>query len=172
MVQTKAQGGRNITTSSVMVWACIDRNLCWNRKRRLLFIVHRPRKTNFCVPFLFFVHIYMLKRQHIYIYIYIHIYIYKYLYLYIHTSICCCFRRKTKTQVIFLFPFTVCSLCKGKFVVCSCVFQEINKSYPFANELNGLNRVANLWTLRHPLNTCDGILCSLFKCVGSVHNVQ
>ncbi len=62
--------------------------------------------------------------------------------LYIY--ICCRFTKKsnikqiTEDQAIFLNPFTVCSSCKRKFVVCSCVDEEKNGSYPFANGLNGL----------------------------------
>ncbi len=39
----------------------------------------------------------------------------------------------------FLYPFTVCSSCKQKFVVCLFVDRETNGSYPFANGLNRLN---------------------------------
>ncbi len=48
------------------------------------------------------------------------------------------FKRKTKAEAIFLNPFIVCSLCKRKFVVCPVVNEQTNKSYPFANGLNGL----------------------------------
>jgi hypothetical protein len=47
----------------------------------------------------------------------------------------------------FLNLFTVCSMCKRKFVVCLFVDKETNRSYPLANGLNGLNglnRVARL----------------------------
>jgi hypothetical protein len=50
-------------------------------------------------------------------------------------------RRKSngkRKQVIFLNPFTVCSLCKRKFVVCPFGDEETNRNYPFANGLNGL----------------------------------
>ncbi len=33
-------------------------------------------------------------------------------------------KRKTKDQAIFLYPFTVCSSCKRKFVVCSFVDEK------------------------------------------------
>jgi hypothetical protein len=46
--------------------------------------------------------------------------------------------RKTEAQSIFLNPFTVCSLCKQKFVVCQFVDEDTIGSYPFANGLNGL----------------------------------
>jgi hypothetical protein len=41
-------------------------------------------------------------------------------------------------------PFTVCSSCKGKFVICPFVDEETKGSYPFANGLNGLNGLAYL----------------------------
>ncbi len=49
---------------------------------------------------------------------------------------------KTKDLAIFLNSFTVCSSCKGKFVVCPFVDEEINRIYLFAKGLNGL---AYLW---------------------------
>jgi hypothetical protein len=55
---------------------------------------------------------------------------------YIYIS--CCFKQKTKKrppQAIFLNPFTICSSCKCKFVVCLFVDEETNGSYPFANYL-------------------------------------
>jgi hypothetical protein len=53
--------------------------------------------------------------------------------------ICCNlkWKPKTKAQAIFLNPFTVCSSCKRKFVVCPFVDKEPKESYPFANSLNG-----------------------------------
>jgi hypothetical protein len=42
-------------------------------------------------------------------------------------------KRKMKAQSDFLNPFTVCSSCKQKFVVCPFVDEETNTSYPFAN---------------------------------------
>jgi hypothetical protein len=45
---------------------------------------------------------------------------------------------KTKAQTIFLDPFTICSLCKRKIVVCPVVDEEKNGNYPFAYGLNGL----------------------------------
>ncbi len=44
----------------------------------------------------------------------------------------------------FLNQFTVCSLCKCKFVVCLFFYEETNGSYPFANRLNRLNGLAHL----------------------------
>jgi hypothetical protein len=41
----------------------------------------------------------------------------------------------------FLNPFTVCKLCKRKFVVCPFVDEETNGSYPFANGLNALSHL-------------------------------
>ncbi len=51
---------------------------------------------------------------------------------------CCCFKRKTEAQAIFLNPFTVCSSCKQKFVVCPFADEETDGSYPFANGPNGV----------------------------------
>jgi hypothetical protein len=62
-------------------------------------------------------------------------------------------KRKTETQAIFLKPFTVCSSYKHKFVFCPFVDKETNWSYPFKNELNGLNglnRLAHLWWHLYP----------------------
>ncbi len=49
-----------------------------------------------------------------------------------------------EAQTVFLNTFTICSLCKQKFVVCLFVDKETNGSYPFAN---GLNRLAHLCRL-------------------------
>jgi hypothetical protein len=46
---------------------------------------------------------------------------------------------KTEAQAIFLNPFTICISCKLKIVD-----KETNGSYPFANGLNGLNRLAHI----------------------------
>jgi hypothetical protein len=43
--------------------------------------------------------------------------------------------QNTATQALFLNPFTICSSCKE---VCSFVDEETNRSYQFANGLNGL----------------------------------
>ncbi len=58
-------------------------------------------------------------------------------------------KTETEAQVIFLNPFTVSSSCQRKFVVCPFVAKEINRSYFFANRLNGLNRLAYLCTYVH-----------------------
>jgi hypothetical protein len=42
-------------------------------------------------------------------------------------------KRKMEAQVIFLYLFTICSLCKWKFIVCPLVDEETNKSYLHAN---------------------------------------
>jgi hypothetical protein len=49
-----------------------------------------------------------------------------------------------ETLAIFLKPFTVCSSCKRKFVVCPFIDEETNGSYPFANKLNGLSGLVHL----------------------------
>ncbi len=54
---------------------------------------------------------------------------------------------KRNTENNFLSPFTVCSSCKRKFVVCPFSYEVINGSYPFANELNGLHGRVYLWSL-------------------------
>jgi hypothetical protein len=69
-------------------------------------------------------------------------------FLYTYVYICCHFKRKTEALTIFLNPFTTCSLCKQKFVVFPFVDKETNRSFPFAYEQNGLNRLnrlAHLW---------------------------
>jgi hypothetical protein len=53
---------------------------------------------------------------------------------------------KRKPRRFSLHPFTVCSSCKRKFVVCLFVDKETNGSYPFANGLDGLNGFAHLCT--------------------------
>jgi hypothetical protein len=40
-------------------------------------------------------------------------------------------KQKTEAKVIFLNPFTIGSLCKGKIVVCLFVHEETNRSYLF-----------------------------------------
>jgi hypothetical protein len=44
---------------------------------------------------------------------------------------------------IFLNPFTICSSCKQKLVVCPFVDEETNGNNPFPNGLNGLNGLAD-----------------------------
>jgi hypothetical protein len=98
----------------------IDRQVCWNSNRQLLFIVCRPRKTNVhlrqtngSLPSLF-----TICRKKIYIYAHTHsetvayiciqyicyiwnytIHINVYIYIYIYT--CGCFKQKPEAQAIF-----------------------------------------------------------------------
>jgi hypothetical protein len=51
-------------------------------------------------------------------------------------------KRKIEAQAIFLKPFTVCSSCNRKFVVCPFANKETNRSYPFTNGQNGRNGLA------------------------------
>jgi hypothetical protein len=67
---------------------------------------------------------------HIHVYIHIHIHVDKHIHLCMYASISNG-KQKTEAQAIFLNPFTICSSAKG--------------SYPFANGLNGPNRLAYLW---------------------------
>jgi hypothetical protein len=62
---------------------------------------------------------------------------------------------KTKAKVVSLNPFTVCSSCKRKFVVCPFLNEETDGSYPFSNGLNRLNELNRLNGLAH--------LCSVRK---------
>ncbi len=86
-----------------------------------------------------FLYIYIYPELNIYISNYVYIYT---VYLYIFIYICCCFKRKTEVQAIFLNPFTMCSSCKWKFVICPFANEEKNRSYPFASRLNGLPHLA------------------------------
>ncbi len=54
------------------------------------------------------------------------------------------YQTKNGSPGIFLNPFTICSLYKRKFVICPFADEETNRSYPFANRLNGLNRPSHL----------------------------
>jgi hypothetical protein len=83
-----------------------------------------------------------------------------FIFIFIVIFICCRFKQKTEVQVIFLSPFTICSSCKRKYVVCLFVDEETNGSYPFANEISGLNRLNGLNGLVH-LELLD----SLVRCV-------
>jgi hypothetical protein len=71
-----------------------------------------------------------------------------YIYIYMQRTELCIYssvsngKQKTEGQATFLNLFTVCSSCKGKFVVCSFVDEETQGSYPFAN---GLNELAHLY---------------------------
>ncbi len=53
-------------------------------------------------------------------------------------------KQKMEARAIFLYPFTVCSSCKWKFVICPFVYEETNGSYLFSNGLNSLNGLAHL----------------------------
>jgi hypothetical protein len=103
--------------------------VCWNSKRQFPFYICRPRKTNWHFPYIgiyrtvciktavFIYNIYIWR--HIYIYIYTHN-IYTHIlrisiYLYVFMLL---FQTETEVQAIFLNPFTICSSCKRKFVVC------------------------------------------------------
>jgi hypothetical protein len=46
-----------------------------------------------------------------------------------------------EAQAIFLHPFTICSSCTRKFVVFPFIDEETNRSYPFANGLNGKREI-------------------------------
>jgi hypothetical protein len=64
--------------------------------------------------------------------------------------------------VIFLNPFTICSSCKWKFVVCLSVDKETNGNYPSSNRLNelkGLNELNGLTELDglYKLNRLNGL---------------
>ncbi len=67
--------GRNVLFSS-RVRLCniivIDSHVGWNSNRRLLLILCRPRKPNFCFPFVavFRIYVYILKGQHICTFVY------------------------------------------------------------------------------------------------------
>ncbi len=95
---------------------------------------------------LFSAYIYILKKQHIYRYI---ILIYIYIYLYIYGTVS---NGKRKPQRFKKNPFTICSSCKRKFVICPLVYQVTNRSYPSANRLNRhykLSRLKELTGLAH-----------------------
>jgi hypothetical protein len=57
-----------------------------------------------------------------------------------------CFRFQ-QTNRSLPFPFSVCSSCKRKFIVCPFVDKDRKGSYLFTNELNGLNGLVHLWIL-------------------------
>jgi hypothetical protein len=86
----------------------------------------------------------------VYIYIESAAYIYRYIdkdipyidvSIYIYASV---LNGKRKPRLFSFHPFTVCSLCKQKFVVYPFVYEETNGSYPFSKRLNGLNRLNRL----------------------------
>ncbi len=68
---------------------------------------------------------------------------------------------KTEANAVFLSPSTVCSSCKRKFVVCPFVDKETNRSYPFANGLNGVAYLCELYR-RNFLHSLISICKSLF----------
>ncbi len=68
-------------------------------------------------------------------------------------------KRKTEVQAIFFNPFTVCSLCKRKFVVCPFIDEETNGSNSVANELNGLNGLVHLCIPVHQIVTFSPVQC-------------
>ncbi len=115
----------------------IDGQVCWNSNRRLPFIICRPRKTNFRFPFAANKEILSSSFSSVFsvcVYILIFIFIF----------ICCRskWKMENRSSGDFLNPFTVCSPCKWKFVICPFVDEETKGSYPFANEQNGLNGLA------------------------------
>jgi hypothetical protein len=84
----------------------VDGYVCWNSTRRLPFIVYRPKKTNFRLPFPFSANkwkfaVSVFFRSVFLIYIQI-----KWI-----GSICCRFKWKTEALAKFLNPLTVCSSC-------------------------------------------------------------
>ncbi len=77
------------------------------------------------------------------------IYLYLYLYyIYIYTSV----SNGNWSQGNFPYPFTVCSSCKRKVVVCPFVYEETNR-IPFANALNGLAHLCFLHMYSAPRTT-------------------
>ncbi len=99
-------------------WACLQKS-----NRQLPLIICRPRKTNFRFPFLFAAN----KRSFV---------VSISIYLYLYSAV----KQKTENQKprLFLNPFTICSACKQRFVVFPFVDKETNRSYLFANGVNGL----------------------------------
>jgi hypothetical protein len=75
-----------------------------------------------------------------------------------------------KTEAVFLHPFTVCSLCKQKFVVCHFVDEETSGRYPFANGLNWLNGLARLCLYCTYMYSTYG-LAGVEVCVGRQHRM-
>jgi hypothetical protein len=126
----------------------------WPTKENKLPFSVSSKETKLLFSILFSVYIYTYRiyvhilYYSIYIYIYLYVYICIYIYIYIFIYVLCCrftkkIKWKRKNQVIFLNPFTVCSSCKRKFVVCPLV-EETNGSCSFTN---GLNRLAHLLLL-------------------------
>jgi hypothetical protein len=72
------------------------------------------------------------------------------------------FQKEIEAQAIFLNPFTICSSCKRKIVVCSFVDEQTNGTYPLANGLNGENGLNRLAQLCSQVNICQYILSCPF----------
>jgi hypothetical protein len=116
----------------------IDGNVCWNRNRWLPFIVCRPKKTNFRLPFPFSANkgkfaVSVFFRSVFLIYIHI-----KWI-----GSICCRFKWKTEALAKFLNPFTVCS---------SCPFMVIDLRYSackWSNYAKWINFFRPRWARTH-----------------------
>ncbi len=91
------------------------------------------------------------RLPYIYMYIYMYLYLYKYLYIYNYMSIsiyiCCHFKRTMEAQAIFLNPFTICSSCKRKFVICH-LFLRKQTEVIHLQGTNGLKRLNGLAHLR------------------------
>ncbi len=147
---------------------------CWNSKRRLLFILCRPRKTNF--RFLLAEN----KRKllfSVYIFIYICTSMYVstvYQYVYICTVYAAVSNWKQKVQAIFLNLFTVCSLCKRKFVICRLsICSQRKQSYPFANRLNGLNGLNGIYRQIGLAHLCRPrtVIVSCLPCVNTTDHL-
>ncbi len=115
----------------------IHGHVCWHCKHR--FSVFRlPTKEPFSVKYLYlylykYIFRYRWNGRHMYIFIYIHISTFINIYTAISIG-----KRKPRRL------FTVCSSWKRKFVICPFVYKEANRSYPFANGLNGQNGCAHL----------------------------
>ncbi len=123
-----------------VVYSYIDGHGCWNRKRRLPFIVCRTRKANFLFCWFRFPYVYIctVYTENGIIYI-IYIYIYRFVYfdIYLYKYICI-------SVHIYLYIYSVVSNGKRKprrFSLIHLSFaHRANGSYPFADGL------AHLWT--------------------------
>jgi hypothetical protein len=145
----------------------IDGHVCWNSKRRLLFIFCWPRKTNFHFPFtinkrggfpflfsvcseqtkaaVFCIYIYIYQNSSIYIYIYMFIYIHLslsiYIYIYIYWYMCCSFERKMENGSPGNFPYAIyCLLIVQTEVCCLSVCLQRNK-----RKLSVCKRTKRIW---------------------------
>jgi hypothetical protein len=121
------------------VIAGIDGIVCWNRNL-IIVIFFWLRKTNFHFPLSVF-HLQQINGSSV-----SSIFpIYKYIWP---------FQMENRSPCNFpVNPFIVCSSCKRKFVVCPFVYEETNRSYPFANGLNGLAHLCRLVINDHVLVT-------------------